>query len=863
MRSIKNVKSTKSAGIIKKSILTIATALIFICLPLLVNASESTNSFVNLEILGITTEQISDYNPQRAATRGELAYIVSKLSDGKDYEKSASVFSDITEETEFSGYINNAYNKGIINGNGDGTFNPEGTVSVDNVYRVLVATAGYDSMASVLGGYPEGYRKAASHLGIKGDIATDSSGNVTLQGLLTSAEMLLEKEYEDLIVTISEDGPTIEKSGEKKSVFADRHNIAIYKGIITTVYDEPYSARVKINDNVFSSNKVKFPKGEEKTFLSKTNINLFMYENADVELWVNTDENKILNVCLDKNIQIKFTTVAAVNSDENSLNKYSSKYINYIKLYDDKKAYRTTDDFKIKYDFNETIEPVFIIDRIARVVIKDGEISYLESWGLSEGGIISEISGEYIKYIAGDNDNKKIDKIDTFSRIMVYKNGEGCNYTDLRKDTYFDYFISGNTLLVMASEKTISDILISLSTDSIEIGNAIYNRTNDIYVKNPMGTYDKNGDMVHLYNKKVIAYFDAAGFMRYISASDESTALLNRFLGVIEGAISDTFNSVTKFKVLSFEGERTSDEYVLAKHYTLNCGKTLNDLIALNADVDANDVFEFILNDKREIIEIKEPSMFFGYENATIAPSSSGEIYTDGQYFSVSSKRLLVNNNTPYVLLLEKDGKICAEKVTWSDISSKKIPNIKIRFYGDGEINSNLRLVLLSGCNVGIHSRTTSKGIVTAISKVYKDERIKTQVTVFSGNKESNYVLSDSEALKITSENTLVQFYVNKFGESEIIFDKVYDLDEILLETPPQGWNKSTVYKTDSQRAFIEKIDENGDTVYDAYFFSSAVMVVRRELDGSLKRISFDEILEKETLYYVLENGTIAIAIVE
>ena len=56
-----------------------------------------------------------------------------------------------------------------------------------------------------------------SMLGIFGELSTDSSGNVTVNGLLNGAEMLLSKEYDDLSISISEKGVNVEKSGIKRS----------------------------------------------------------------------------------------------------------------------------------------------------------------------------------------------------------------------------------------------------------------------------------------------------------------------------------------------------------------------------------------------------------------------------------------------------------------------------------------------------------------------------------------------------------------------------------------------------------------------------------------------------------------------
>ncbi len=848
---------------IKKLSAIFIAAFILMCLPLSAYSTEESISFDNLEAVGVTLESMGVSDLDTVAKRSELAYIASKLIDGKDYENCVTVFSDVTDTTDFSGYINNAYNAGIFSGTGNATFSPENPVSIDNIYKVFTVIAGYEALANAFGPYPEGYRKAASQLGIFGEIKTDSNGNVTLRGLLETAEKLLKNEYEDYSLSISESGVNLEKSGIKKSVFADKHNIGIYKGVITDINDNPYSASVVIRGNVFSSNKVKYAVNEKKIFLSQTDINLFMYENADVTLWVDNDENKIVQLVLANNVEIRFTTVAAVNSDDNPSNKYSAGYINYIKLYDDKKNYKTSDDFKIKFNMHETNEPVYLTDKFVKVVIKDNMVSYIESWNLSEGGLISEITGEYIKFTSGDNENKKIEKLDSLSRIIVYKNSEGSDIKELRADTYFDYYLSDNKLVIIASEKKISDVLLSVSDDEIEIGNGIYNKCSDIYVKNSSGSYVKNGDLGHLFNNKVTAYFNASGFCRYISTYFDSDMREKQFLGIIEGAISDTFNENIELKVFSFEGTSESKELKLSKNCKLNCGKTLNEIITIRDTVKADNVFEFILNDKDEIIEIKSPSMYYGYKDAGGDSSKDATaIVTEFVYDTPTritvNDQILIIDGEPVTILKEKDGKLYTEVVAWTKIYNAVTDGVKVRFYGDGGINSNIRLILISGPTDTFRFRTSgylNRGIVSSKSIVYDNEKIKTQITVLSSSGEaSKFIVSEEDAKLITSENIYIEYTETKYSDVDIKLSTTpVKLDDV-FNTPPSDWVKETILKSDSKRMFFE-----GGR---AYYYSSPT-IIRRIAEGEYKFITAEEINPGDIVCYKPNSTGIKIVIVE
>lgn len=845
---------------IKKLCMIFMAALIFMMLPLSSYAYEEKIQekieFDNLAALGVSFESIGATDINAPAKRSDLAYIASKLIDRNDYKNCVTVFSDVTEVTEFSGYINNAYNAGIFSGTADGMFSPSASVSVDNVYKVLSIIAGYETLATAFGSYPEGYRKAASQLGIFGKIDTDAEGNVTLKGLFEAAEIVLKNEHEEFSVALSENGVNLEKTGIKKSVFADKHNISIYKGKISDINDNPYSANVIIKGDVFESNKVKYPLNSNKFFLSETDINLFMYENADIMLWVDNDENKILHVALSNNVEIKFATIAAVNNDESPANKYSSRYIDYIKLYDDKKNYRTSDNFKIKYNMNETTEAVYLTDKFAKVVFTDNMISYIESWNLSEGGLISEVTGSYIKFISGDNDNKKIEKLDTLSRITVYKNGEGSDLKELRTDSYFDYYLSADKIVIVASEKKISDVLRSVSTDEVEIGNVIYNKASDIYVKNSSGTYVKNGQLDYLFNKKVTAYFDASGYCRYISAYSESDASDKQFLGIIEGSVSDTFNENTVLKVFSFEGVSESKELILSKRCKFTCGKTLNEILNIRDTVKADNVFEFILNDNKEIIEIKSPSMYYGYKDSGGDPSKDATVSGVTSFTYDTPARMTVNghilyfNGEPITILKSENGKLYTETVAWTDIYNAETDGVKVRFFGDGGINSNFRMILISGATDTFRVRSgisLQRGIVTSKSVVYDNEEKRTQITVLVSGKESKYIISDKDAKLITENNMYIEYTSVKFGYEDIkISGTPVNIESVFLN-PPSEWRKETSLKSDSKRLYFD----DGR----AYFYRNAI-IIKRNGPNDYEVISASDISSGATVCYKYSAST-------
>lgn len=116
-------------------------------------SSEKDKNIVLLNKLGLNA--LDSQSGDTELTRSELAYIAYGLKSGgvelADYEASNESFSDVSTATEFYSYINMSYDANIIYGMGDGTFMPNGTVSINDITTVLLRTAGYGQVLNDIG----------------------------------------------------------------------------------------------------------------------------------------------------------------------------------------------------------------------------------------------------------------------------------------------------------------------------------------------------------------------------------------------------------------------------------------------------------------------------------------------------------------------------------------------------------------------------------------------------------------------------------------------------------------------------------------------------------------------------------------
>ena len=134
-----------------------------------------------LSNLGILTgddqdgDGVMDFRPNDTITRAEVAAIVCRVQNLNDLAQTGTQFTDVTSSHWASSYVAQAAGKGIINGNGDGTFAPEANVKFQDVVKMFVRTLGYEPYVNANGGYPAGDLAAANRYGVLDGVI--SSGN--------------------------------------------------------------------------------------------------------------------------------------------------------------------------------------------------------------------------------------------------------------------------------------------------------------------------------------------------------------------------------------------------------------------------------------------------------------------------------------------------------------------------------------------------------------------------------------------------------------------------------------------------------------------------------------------------------------
>ncbi len=152
-----------------------------------------------LNAMGILKGDVEGtFRPDDTIKRSEFAAVVCRmlgLGEAGEGAKGQVVFTDVSGEHWASGYIALASQQGIVNGKGNGIFDPDADVKYEEAVKMIVAALGYTPMADTNGGYPGGFQIVAAQKGIL-------SGVKGIQGDAASRSLVAQMCYNALEVPL-------------------------------------------------------------------------------------------------------------------------------------------------------------------------------------------------------------------------------------------------------------------------------------------------------------------------------------------------------------------------------------------------------------------------------------------------------------------------------------------------------------------------------------------------------------------------------------------------------------------------------------------------------------------------------------
>ena len=164
---IKNLKKLISSFAAVAIIASSASAFA-VTFPDVDESASYANAVETLTALGIVNgDDNGKFNPDNSVTRAEFAkMVVEALGEGAAASSSSYTKFEDAKSHWAAGYIEMGVAKQFINGYDETTFGPDDKVTYAQGVKMLVAAIGYDLWASEQGGWPSGYLAWGSQLGI-------------------------------------------------------------------------------------------------------------------------------------------------------------------------------------------------------------------------------------------------------------------------------------------------------------------------------------------------------------------------------------------------------------------------------------------------------------------------------------------------------------------------------------------------------------------------------------------------------------------------------------------------------------------------------------------------------------------------
>ena len=114
--------------------------------------------------------------PEKLLTRAEFVKGAIKLMSIPEIS-GATIYADVSAESEYAGAINAAYNKGWISKADN--FNPDAPITYAQALKIILVAANYAELAETKGGFPAGYLTVAARVDLLDDLNVSYSDAVS------------------------------------------------------------------------------------------------------------------------------------------------------------------------------------------------------------------------------------------------------------------------------------------------------------------------------------------------------------------------------------------------------------------------------------------------------------------------------------------------------------------------------------------------------------------------------------------------------------------------------------------------------------------------------------------------------------
>lgn len=258
-------------------------------------------------------------NPDLTAfiTRAEFVAMTVRIMNADVGDASDIIFTDCSANV-FAPEINTAQKLGISNGTSAGIFSPDAPVGKNAAAKVIVTALGHNAEAEAVGGYPSGYLKKASELGVFDSIGTASDKLTVKEAFIIMYNSL----RANVAIVRSVEGGFLETvSIDGKNLLTEKFKLTSSCGVVTTAGHRGVSVRYAGENNIEINGEV-----------FKADFDTSLYIGKSVELWYDNNKNTMAVDVLADNSEVVVNGGDIVDCDGNTVEIYENDHIKKYKL---------------------------------------------------------------------------------------------------------------------------------------------------------------------------------------------------------------------------------------------------------------------------------------------------------------------------------------------------------------------------------------------------------------------------------------------------------------------------------------------------------------------------------------------------
>lgn len=678
--------------------------------------------------------------PEFYVSRGRFARAMSYLLG--DSTKIGDVsFTDVPKDHRHYESICKAVSAGFMSGYGDGTFNPDGYITVQEAAASVCKMLGYKNIAERNGGYPGGYLKIANQNGMLKGIDTD--GKFTNENFARFIENILHVPYYEISM-VTGDGDAVYTTHEG-GILSKTRNIYYETGLVdSNTLSKLNSPNSSLAENIVTINGNTFDVGTSKArFLLGYECGYFYKVEDGV--------NVIVAIAPQKNVEI-----TTISSKDYTIKSISASEIVYYEDGADKDEKLELENCNILYN-NVSLDA--LLSSIIKYPFK-GTVRYVDNPSGKDTLLINQYVNIEVKSFNDDN-RVLYDAISNKS----YNFGTGNCDLFLTKDGVAAKAYSGN---IRTDDRAV--LFCSVNKTGKKFAHIVIGGENLVGVVTDVYDEDEVRINGHFYRVDTIA-FDSQSLPK-LSAGDNYNFYLNTY-GEIVGYDLDVamaakfgyyfgsdskgsaFNKTMMIRLMPYEGD--IGIYDVAKGCVID-GNKCNDFEKVEAAMAlavADAPVRYVLNDKNQVVMLD--TLYQGTVRGTDAADMIKRVYTETSaknlVWSSALGGIMDKGDAWTVKFMSNDNADVFNKTTdEAEYMFAKMSKLTLQFAGElYSSNENEKFVDLVVTDQDIQTGYYGN-IVTVADKtkiVDEEGNVVTKLYCYNGGTEMNYFVYDDLSAQV------------------------------------------------------------------------------------------------------------------